>query len=101
MITMKPCFCVKKSVRNHLFSQVVLGGSETGTTPVLRTTCFASGPKDWSYSPKERGEKETELSLLPRTPCRSFKRLHSAGLKKQKPRACVATFFTKKKAGAF
>ena len=101
MITMKPEKTAKKSGRNHLFSQVVLGGSETGTTPVLRTTCFASGPKDWSYSPKERGEKETKLSLLPRTPCRSFKRLHSAGLKKQKPRACVATFFTKKKAGAF
>jgi hypothetical protein len=94
MTTMKHCFHIKKSVRNHLFSQVVLGGSETGTTPVLRTTCFASGPKDWSYSPKERGEKETKLSLLPRTPCRSFKRLHSAGLKKQKPRAGVATNFT-------
>ena len=95
MTTMTPCFCVKKSVQNHLFSQVVLGGSETGTTPVLRTTCFASGPKDWSYSPKERGEKETELSLRPRTPCRSFKRLHSAGLKKQKPRAGGATNFTR------
>ena len=94
MITMKHEKFAKKSVQNHLFSQVVLGGSEAGTTPVLRTTCFASGPKDWSYSPKERGEKETKLSLLPRTPCRSFKRLHSAGLKKQKPRACVATFFT-------
>ena len=94
MTTLKPKFFAKKSGWNHLFSQVVLGGSETGTTPVLRTTCFASGPKDWSYSPKERGEKETELSLLPRTPCRSFKRLHSAGLKKQKPRAGVATNFT-------
>ena len=58
------------------------------------TTGSAGGPKDWSYSPKERGEKETKLSLLPRTPCRSFKRLHSAGLKKQKPRAGVATNFT-------
>lgn len=94
MITMKPKKIAKKSGRNHLFSQVVLGGPETGTTPVLRTTCFASGPKDWSYSPKERGEKETKLSLLPRTPCRSFKRLHSAGLKNKKPRAGVATNFT-------
>jgi hypothetical protein len=94
MTTLKPKSFAKKSGRNHLFSQVVLGGSETGTTPVLRTTGSAGGPKDWSYSPKERGEKETKLSLLPRTPCRSFKRLHSAGLKKQKPRAGVATNFT-------
>ena len=77
-------------------------GSETGTTPVPRTTWFQHGSTDRSYPLLNvEGEKETTLSLLPRIWCRSFKLLHHAGLKKQKPRAGVAAFFTKKKVGAF
>jgi len=64
---------------------LVPGGSSAGTTPVPRTMFRTSGPTDWSYPLLNvKGEKETKLSLLPRTLCRSFKDLHSAGAKNKK-----------------
>jgi hypothetical protein len=81
---MKTDFPRRTTYWNQWFRQVVPGGSARRTISVRRTSGSGRGPWEWSYSPKGEREKETKLSLLPRTSCRSFRDLHSAGAKPKK-----------------
>jgi hypothetical protein len=81
---MKTDFSRRTTCWNQWFRAVVPDGSALRTTSVHRTSGPGRGPREWSYSPKGEREKETKISLLPRTLCRSFRDLHSAEAKTEK-----------------